>query len=109
LAEALEKQLGRRIEYVQYDFKSLVPGLKRGDFDFAMNGLEVTPDRVKELRFTRPYYVYTLQLVARVDETRFDSLDACKAAGGVVGTLEDTAAERMLDQRASAKRSTATR
>ncbi len=36
LAEALQEELGRRIEFVQYAFKSLVSGLKRGDFDFAM-------------------------------------------------------------------------
>jgi type II secretory pathway component PulC len=28
----------------------VVPGLQRGDFDFAMNGLEMTPDRVKAAR-----------------------------------------------------------
>jgi len=98
LAEALAKELGRRIQFVQYDFKSLVPGLQRGDFDLAMNGLEITPDRKKVVRFTKPYYVYTLQLVARVDESRFNSLQECKKIGGVVGTLEDTAAERLLDQ-----------
>src|SRR5450830_1505959 len=34
LAAALAKELGRRIEFVQYDFKNLVAGLKRGDIDF---------------------------------------------------------------------------
>lgn len=98
LKDALEEQLGRRIEFVQYEFKSLGAGSQRGDFDFAMNGLEVTPDRRKTLRLTRPYYVYTLQLVARAGEKRFRSLDECKAIGGVVGTLEDTAAQRLLDR-----------
>jgi polar amino acid transport system substrate-binding protein len=98
LKTALEKELGRKIQFVQYDFKNLVAGLKRGDIDFAMNGVEVTPDRMKALRLSRPYYVYTLQLSARADESRFDSLEACKEAGGVVGTLEDTAAERLLDK-----------
>ena len=65
LAAALERQLGRRIQFVQYDFKSLVSGLQRGDFDFAMNGVEVTPDRAKALRFSKPYYVYSLQLVVQ--------------------------------------------
>lgn len=104
LAAALEKELGRRIEYVQYDFKSLVSGLQRGDFDFAMNGVEMTPDRIKALRFTRPYYVYSLQLVAQAKDSRFDSLESCKKIGGVVGTLEDTAAERLLDKRGIAKK-----
>jgi polar amino acid transport system substrate-binding protein len=98
LAAALEKELGRRIQFVQYDFKNLVAGLRRGDIDLAMNGIEVTPDRIKLLRLSRPYYVYTEQLVARADETRFDSLETCEEMGGVVGTLEDTAAERLLDK-----------
>jgi polar amino acid transport system substrate-binding protein len=104
IAQALEKQLGRKIEFVQYDFKSLTSGLLRGDFDFAMNGIEVTPDRIKALRFTRPYYVYTLQLVARADDNRFDNLDDCLRREAVVGTLEDTAAERLLDQMGIAKK-----
>ena len=98
LARLLENELGRRIEFHQYAFKSLVAGLKRGDFDFAMNGLEITPDRLKAILFSRPYYIYSLQLVARADEQRFHSLAECPKAGVVVGTLEDTAAERLLDQ-----------
>ncbi len=98
LAEALAEDLGREIEFVQYQFGSLVPGLQRRDFDLAMNGLEITPDRARVVRFSHPYYVYTLQLVARADETRFHSLEQCRAVGGVVGTLEDTAAERLLDE-----------
>jgi polar amino acid transport system substrate-binding protein len=98
LAAALEKELSRKIRFVQYDFKSLVSGLKRGDFDFAMNGVEMTPDRVKALRFTKPYYVYSLQLTARVNDSRLQSIDDCKRLNAVVGTLEDTAAERLLDK-----------
>jgi polar amino acid transport system substrate-binding protein len=104
LAAALEKELGRKIEFVQYDFKSLVSGLKRGDFDFAMNGVEMTPDRIKALRFTRPYYVYSLQLVVQAKDDRFTTLEKCKGIGGVVGTLEDTAAERLLDKMGIAKK-----
>ena len=98
LAAALEKELGRRIEFTQSDFKSLTAGLQRGDIDFAMNGVEKTPDRDRELRLSRPYYVYTLQLVARKDEARFDTLESCKKIGGVIGTLEDTAAQRLLNK-----------
>lgn len=104
LKDALARELGRPIEFAQYDFKSLVPGLQRGDFDFAMNGLEITPDRAKVVRFTKPYYVYTLQLVTRAGESRFGSLEECKKMGGVVGTLEDTAADRLLDQMGCPKR-----
>jgi polar amino acid transport system substrate-binding protein len=98
IAHALAKELNRRIEFKQYDFKNLIPGLDRGDFDLAMNGLEVTEDRKARVRFSRPYYVYKLQLVVRADEERFKTLRGCKRVDGVVGTLEDTAASRLLDQ-----------
>ena len=78
LAAALAKELGRPVEFKQYDFKNLFIGLDRGDFDFAMNGLEVTPDRQDRVRFSRPYYVYKLQLVVRADEERFKTLRGCK-------------------------------
>jgi len=104
LAAELEKELGRRIVWKQYAFGSLVAGLERGDFDFAMNGLEVTADRKDKVLFSRTYYLYKLQLVARADETRFRSLEECKTAGGVVGTLEDTAAERLLDRQKITKK-----
>ena len=104
LAKALGKELGRQIEFCQYRFEDLIPGLKRGDCDFAMNGIEITPDRVGAVRFSAPYYVYKLQLVARANETRFDSLEACRDRGGEVGTLADTAAERLLDRLGVRKR-----
>ena len=48
-----------------------------------MNGLEVTPDRERKVRFSRPYYVYRLQLVAREGDDRFQNLkdlERCVAA-----------------------------
>lgn len=99
IVRALEQELGRKIEFVQYDFKNLVEGLDRGDFDFAMNGLEVTEDRKEKVLFTRPYYHFRLQLAVRSDESRFDSLTGLKNFNGIVGTLDNTAAWRYLNER----------
>jgi len=99
LAEALAKELGRPIEFQQYEFTRLIPGVERGDFDFAMNGLEITPDRKKRVRFSRPYYIYKLQLVVRADEDRFQTLEELKKVKDAkVGTLGDTAASRLLEK-----------
>jgi polar amino acid transport system substrate-binding protein len=98
IARALARVLGRPIEFKQYDFTTLFSGLERGDFDFAMNGLEITADRRKHCLFTRPYYRYRLQLVARAGETRFQSVEDCRDRNLTVGTLEDTAAQRLLDR-----------
>ena len=96
LKDALQKEMGRPIQFKHYDFKSLIPGLERGDFDFAMNGLEVLPEYQKEVLFSRPYYVYKLQLAARKGEKRFTTVEELKEKGLAVGTLTGSAAERLL-------------
>jgi polar amino acid transport system substrate-binding protein len=99
LAAALARELGRPIRFKQYEFSSLFSGLERGDFDIAMNGLEITPDRRRKVRFSKPYYLYQLQFVVRAGEERFKTLQDCAGrAGLVIGTLEDTAAARLLDK-----------
>jgi polar amino acid transport system substrate-binding protein len=99
LKDALQKELGRPIEFKHYDFKNLIPGLERGDFDFAMNGLEVLPEYQQRVLFSRPYYVYKLQLAAREGERRFTTVEELKDKGLSVGTLSGAAAERSLMRR----------
>ncbi|HYT94134.1 MAG TPA: ABC transporter substrate-binding protein/permease [Gemmataceae bacterium] len=99
LAELLAKELNRPIVWKHAEFKELLDGLRRGDFDLAMNGLEVTPGRLKHFRMSRPYYVYRLQLALRRSDPRFGSLQEMIGQNGVtVGTLEGTAAAQVLEQ-----------
>ena len=99
LKDALAKELGRSIQFKHYDFKNLIPGLLRGDFDFAMNGLEVLPEYQKVVLFSRPYYVYKLQLAVRKGEKRFTTVEEVKKLGLPVATLTGSAAERLLMNR----------
>lgn len=96
LKDALEGELGRPIHFKHYDFKNLIPGLQRGDFDFAMNGLEVLPEYQKEVLFSRPYYVYELQLAVRKGEHRFTTVEELKDLRLPIATLSGSAAERLL-------------
>ncbi|MBI1830281.1 MAG: ABC transporter permease subunit [Planctomycetes bacterium] len=96
LIDALSAELKRLIEREHADFENLLQNLDRGDFDFAMNGLEISPENLKKARFTRPYYIYQLQLVCRADDHRFTTLKECKDQGLVVGTLSGSAAAKVL-------------
>lgn len=99
LAVALAKELNREIEFTQYPFDKLADGIERGDIDFAMNGLEIRPDLVGRVEFSRPYYVYKLQLAVRAGEENIkDFEDVKKRDSLVIGTLEGSAAERLLDK-----------
>jgi polar amino acid transport system substrate-binding protein len=97
LVALLARELGRDIQWKHYDFKSLFDGLRRRDYDLAMNGLEATAKRRELFRLSRPYYVYRLQLVTRRNDPRFGSLQEMSGRNDVVvGTLEGTAAAEVL-------------
>jgi polar amino acid transport system substrate-binding protein len=94
IAEALARRLGVRAEFVQNDWAMLVPGLERGNFDVAMNGIEVTDARRGRVAFSRPYYVFTETLVVRRGDRGADALEDLR--GRRVGTLEASLAFDLL-------------
>src|SRR6267142_2524200 len=96
LAEALGRELGRPSLFVQNQWDGLIPGLLRGNYDLAMNGLEITPDREQVIRFSLPYYATSEQLSVRKEESSIDSLDDLK--GRTVGTLKASLAQRILER-----------
>jgi len=94
LADALARRLGVRADFVQNDWQTLLPSLERGDFDVAMNGLEVTPARRARVAFTRPYYAFAETLVTRRDDGRVAGLADLR--GRKVGTLDGCLAVDLL-------------
>lgn len=99
LVDALAAELGATPELVPTDWETVVPALQRGEFDLLVNGLEPTPDRAREILFSRPYYVFSLGLTVRRDDAGAPrSLADARTRGKVVATLGNTAASRLLEQ-----------
>lgn len=96
LADALGRALKRPAVFVQNQWDALIPGLQRGNYDLALNGLEITEDRRQQINFSLPYYVTTLQLSVRVEDTAIKSLADLK--GKRVGALKYSFAQRVLEQ-----------
>lgn len=94
LAEAIARELGVKARQSQNAWDSLIPALKRGDFDMVMNGIEITPQRQAEVLFSLPYYIYTEQLVVRKEETKIKDINDLK--GKKVGTLSGAVAQDIL-------------
>lgn len=90
LAAALGRHFGVRMRRVQAPYENLVPALDRGDFDLVLNGFEPTAARRAQVRFSRPYYVFQLQL-------------SVGPGAGAVQRLEDLRGQRLgvLGQSAS--------
>ena len=56
LVEAVAKAMNRKVEWIDIDFKGLVPGLVSKRFDMAVSAIYITDERKKVVDFTEPYY-----------------------------------------------------
>ncbi|MFY8161068.1 MAG: ABC transporter substrate-binding protein/permease [Candidatus Kapaibacteriota bacterium] len=89
------KEMGYEAVFVQNQWDGLIPGIERGDYDVAINGIEVTNDRELVVNFSTPYYTTFEQLVVRNDNNSIFTL--ADLAGKKVGTLKGAIAERILN------------
>ncbi len=96
LVNALGRELNRRPVFVQNQWDGLIPGLQRGNYHVAMNGLEITPERQRVINFTLPYYATVEQLAVRAGTTGIASLADLK--GKVAGALKFSLAHQLLDK-----------
>lgn len=56
LARLIGEKLDREIRIVPMAFDALIPSLKTGKIDIILAGMSSTPERAKEVAFSRPYY-----------------------------------------------------
>ena len=94
IVAALAAEMKRTPVFVQNQWDGLVPGLRIDNYDLIVNGLEITPEREKEINFSLPYYVTFEQLTVRKETYNINNLDDCVSK--VVGTLKASLAERIL-------------
>lgn len=94
IANAIAEVLGKKPVFVQNQWDGLIPGLGRGDYDVAINGLEITEDRKQVVSFSIPYYVTYEQLVVMKPTEDINALSDC--VGKTVGALKNSLAERIL-------------
>jgi polar amino acid transport system substrate-binding protein len=100
LAAALAKRLGVRPRPVQGQWEGLLDLLDRGDFDVALNGIEVAGEKRRTAELSRPYFAAAERLtVRRGDAAAPRSLEALR--GRRVGTLPGSLAARILERAAA--------
>ncbi len=55
LARALGAELGRRVEFRNCEFSTLIPDLQSGRLDAVCSGMSRTPERAQVVDFSQPY------------------------------------------------------
>lgn len=89
LIEALGKEMGKTVEWVDIDFKGLIPGLISNRFDVAASAIYMTEERRKVVNFTDSYYKGGLAVLVLKDDKTINTpadLIAGKKVSAQVGT-----------------------
>jgi polar amino acid transport system substrate-binding protein len=69
LVEAIGKSMGAKVEWVDIDFKGLIPGLISKRFDMAVSAIYITDERKKVVDFTDAYYAGGLVVMTKDNNT----------------------------------------
>ena len=88
LIEAIAKELNKGVEWIDIDFKGLVPGLLANRFDVAASAIYITDERKKVVDFTDSYYPGGLVIMVKKGDGRIKVPDdlAGKKVSVQVGT-----------------------
>ncbi|MGK3140810.1 arginine ABC transporter substrate-binding protein [Pantoea sp. C2G6] len=92
LANALCKEIDATCTFTNQAFDSLIPSLKFRRFDAVMAGMDITPEREKQVLFTKPYYDNSALFVAQ--KGKVASVEALK--GKRVGVQNGTTHQKYL-------------
>ncbi|MEQ9866443.1 arginine ABC transporter substrate-binding protein [Pectobacterium aroidearum] len=65
LAKALCKQMQATCTFTNQAFDSLIPALKFRRYDAVISGMDITPERSKQVMFTQPYYANSAVVIAQ--------------------------------------------
>ncbi|KYH28726.1 MULTISPECIES: ABC transporter substrate-binding protein [Clostridium] len=101
IAEEIAKDLGVKLEIRDMNFEGLLGALKSNKVDMVIAGMNPTPERAKEVDFSKVYYVAKQAVLVRAeDKDKIKSLDDLK--GKKVGvqlssTQEEIAKSQIKD------------
>ena len=95
IATAMGKLMNVTQQPTQITWSDWPQGLSTHQFDFFMNGLEITPENAKTAKFSIPYYVYTQSIVVLKSNTTINSFS--DLAGKTVETGTDYKAQFIME------------
>ncbi|EKY5710946.1 arginine ABC transporter substrate-binding protein, partial [Escherichia coli] len=92
LAQALCKEIDATCTFSNQAFDSLIPSLKFRRVEAVMAGMDITPEREKQVLFTTPYYDNSALFVGQ--QGKYTSVDQLK--GKKVGVQNGTTHQKFI-------------
>lgn len=79
LIEAVAKELGAdKVEYVDTEFKGLIPGLLAKKFDMVVSAMYITDERKQTINFSDTYFPGGLSIMVKKDNTAIKGVNDLK-------------------------------
>ena len=97
LANALCKEMDATCTFTNQAFDSLIPSLKFRRFDAVMAGMDITPEREKQVLFTKPYYDNSATFIVQKGKLA----DVAALKGKRVGVQNGTTHQKYLSDKHS--------
>ena len=82
IAKKICEANGWKLEVVQSDWDSLVPGVQTGTFDAVIAGQSMTAERAEQVDFAGPYFYATIVCVTKADSKFANATSIADLAGG---------------------------
>ncbi|MEY8710873.1 arginine ABC transporter substrate-binding protein [Mangrovibacter phragmitis] len=95
LANALCQKMAADCTFTNQAFDSLIPSLKFRKFDAVISGMDITPERSKQVTFTQPYYANSAVVIAK--KGQFTSFADLK--GKRIGMENGTTHQKYLQEK----------
>jgi cystine transport system substrate-binding protein len=87
VAKEVAKRLGRSVEFVPTQWKSMLASLDAKRFDFVANQVSVTPEREQQYAFSQPYTVSGAVVIVNNDNPK-QIQTVADLKGKIVGTTQ---------------------
>lgn len=97
IIRAIGKAEGFEVEIKNLAFDGLIPALKTGNIDIAINDMTITPERARNVDFPRRYYIAGLGVVVNADNTTISKAEDLegKRLAVSIGSTGEIAARRI--------------
>lgn len=97
LMEAISEKLGKKIEWVDMPFDSLIPALLSRKIDIVAAGMSATAERAKKVSFSTPYEISLSTFIVKADNDSVSSIADLKGktVTAQLGTVQDTYAKSL--------------
>lgn len=96
LVEFVAQKLGKKVQWVDMPFDSIIPSLMTGKIDLSAAGMSATEERIKRVNFSYPYEISFSAFVTRAENPPADT-DALagKVVAVQIGTVQETFARSL--------------